>query len=220
MDVLAAIVAPLNLVLFRLGDDAVSSAELLGFVTGATCVWLTVRASVANFGVGIANSAFFLVLFLAARLYADAALQVVYIVLGAAGWWQWVHGGGGRSDSRPITVAGARLLLGCLAGIALATVGLTLVLRAVDDVAPFWDALTTALSLAAQLLLNLKMVQNWYFWISADLVYIPLYAVKHLDLTAVVYVLFLLMCLRGLYEWRRRGRAPGRPSPGRALEPA
>src|SRR5215469_13201740 len=93
---LAQLVAPLNRVLFHLGADAVTWAELLGFITGAAGVWLTVKSRISNFPVGIANSAFFLVLFLCARLYADSGLQVVYIVLGFTGWWQWLHGGADR----------------------------------------------------------------------------------------------------------------------------
>src|SRR5215470_339155 len=93
---LAHLLAPLNVALFTLGNDHVSVAELLGFVTGAASVWLTVLARISNFPVGIANSAFFLVLFASARLYADSGLQVVYIVLGLAGWWKWLHGGAGR----------------------------------------------------------------------------------------------------------------------------
>jgi nicotinamide mononucleotide transporter len=200
------LVAPLNKVLFDLGNDAVSYAEILGFVTGAACVWLTVRNRISNFPVGIANSAFFLVLFLAARLYADAGLQVVYIVLGFIGWWQWLYGGKAHS-ARRIERASRTSLLVCLIFVVAATWGLTELLRAVDDVAPFWDALTTALSLAAQYLLNVKKIETWFFWIAADVIYIPLYATKRLDLTAIVYVLFLLMCLRGLVEWQRTRRA-------------
>jgi nicotinamide riboside kinase len=38
---LALLLAPLNVALFTLGNDHVSVAELLGFVTGAASVWLT-----------------------------------------------------------------------------------------------------------------------------------------------------------------------------------
>jgi hypothetical protein len=44
---LAHLLAPLNAVLFRLGNDEVTAAELLGFVTGAASVWLTVRARIS-----------------------------------------------------------------------------------------------------------------------------------------------------------------------------
>ena len=191
----------MNAVLFTIGNDAVSIAELLGFVTGATCVLLTVLGRISNFPVGIANSALFLVLFLTARLYADAGLQVVYIVLGFVGWWQWLHGAAGHRLR--VRHTGRSTLLGCALFVVIATAGLTWLLTRVNDVAPFWDALTTALSLAAQYLLNTKRIENWAFWIAADLIYIPLYAVKRLDLTAIVYVLFLVMCVTGVLAWRK-----------------
>ena len=199
---LAHLLAPLNVALFTLGNDHVSVAELLGFVTGAASVWLTVLARISNFPVGIANSAFFLALFLSARLFADSGLQVVYIVLGFAGWWQWLHGGLERSR---LTVdrAGWPLVVCCVAFVALGTWGLTVLLDAAHDIAPFWDALTTAVSLAAQFLLNCKKIENWVFWIAVDVVYIPLYLVKRLDLTAIVYVLFLGLCVAGISAWRR-----------------
>ncbi len=202
---LADLVAPLNQALFHLGPDAVSWAEALGFVTGGLCVWLTVRGHIANFAVGIANAGFFLVLFASSRLWADSGLQVLFIVLGVIGWWQWLHGGAARSA---LTVQRAtRLhLLFCVVAVVVGTAVLTLVLRAANDAAPFWDALTTSLSLAAQWLLNTKKVQTWYFWIAADCIYIPLYLSRDLNLTAVVYLLFLGLCLAGLRAWRRAAR--------------
>ncbi len=207
-DTLSGLVAPLNHQLFRFGQDAVTWAELLGFVTGAVCVWLCVRADVWNFPVGIANNLFFLVLFWSARLYADASLQVVYLALAGYGWWQWLHGGERRSRRR-MGRAAPRTPLVMTALVVPATWGLTVLLSRAHDIAPLWDALTTALSLVAQWLLNAKQIENWYFWIAADLVYVPLYLVKALDLTAIVYVLMLGMCLFGLRSWRRELAAAG-----------
>jgi nicotinamide mononucleotide transporter len=56
--------------------------EILGFVTGAASVWLAVRESEWNWPVGIANNVLFLILSWQAKLYADAVLQIVYIVDG------------------------------------------------------------------------------------------------------------------------------------------
>jgi nicotinamide mononucleotide transporter len=212
---LGDVVAPLNHHLFQLGQDSVTWAELLGFATGAACVWLCVRASVWNFPVGIANNGFFLVLFWTARLYADSALQVVYLALAAYGWWQWRRGGEQRTPRR-MGRAGPRTLAVLLALVVPATWGLTVLLSRANDIAPFWDALTTASSLAAQWLLNAKQIENWWLWIASDLVYVPLYTVKALDLTAIVYALLLVMCLVGLRSWRRELAAAraGRPLTG------
>lgn len=195
------LVEPLNTVLFQLANDAVTWAELLGFVTGGACVWLTVRRHALNFPIGIANSALFLILFTSARLWADAALQVMFIALGLAGWWQWVRSTGRRTEIR-VRRARPVELGACIAFVVVATAVLTYVLRAADDTAPFWDALTTALSIAAQWLLNNRRLETWWFWIAADCIYVPLYVVKRLDLTAAVYVLFLGLCIAGFRSWR------------------
>lgn len=202
LDWLARLVAPLNRVLFHMGADAVSWAELLGFITGAICVYLVVRANVHNFWTGILNSALFLVLFATARLWADASLQFVYIVLGFVGWWQWLHGGRNRTALQ-VGRASVRLLLACLAFVAVGTLVLTPILRQAHDIAPFLDALTTSLSLAAQFLLNTKKIQNWLFWIAADVIYIPLYFAKRLNLTGLVYIAFLGLAIAGGIQWRR-----------------
>jgi nicotinamide mononucleotide transporter len=91
--------------------------------------------------------------------------------------------------------------LALLGAIPLCTFGLREILIAVNGAAPFWDSLTTVLSLAAQYLLCRKRFENWFFWIAADVIYIPLYLSRHLPLTAVLYAVFLAMCLIGVREW-------------------
>lgn len=199
---LAAVVAPLNAVAFTLWGDPVSWAEMFGFLTGGACVALTVRRSVANFPVGIANSALFLVLFASAQLWADSGLQLIYIVLGFAGWWQWLYGDRDRTPL-PVRAASARHLMWCVIAVGAVTAVLYPILVSVHDSAPFLDALTTSLSLVAQWLLNGKRIQTWYFWIAADVIYVPLYFSRRLNLTAVVYMLFLTLCVAGLRAWSR-----------------
>jgi nicotinamide mononucleotide transporter len=198
------------------GLPPVPLTEALGFVTGALCVYLVVKESVWNFPVGIANSAFFLALFVGARLYGDAGLQVLFIALGFQGWYLWLRGGENRT---PLKVERAsRLLLLCVAAFVVAgTAALTLFFRAVNDSAPFLDALTTLLSLGAQYLLNRKAVENWLLWMTADVIYVYLYAVKGLHLTAVLYFVFLCLCVVGLRSWLKtmseRAREEGGAAP-------
>ena len=66
-----------------------SVVEVVGFVTGLLAVWLTARRNIWNFPIGIANGALLFVIFFNARLFADAGLQILFIVLGLAGWWFW-----------------------------------------------------------------------------------------------------------------------------------
>jgi nicotinamide mononucleotide transporter len=187
---------------------AFSLTEALGFVTGAACVYLVVRQNVWNFPLGIANNIFFLILFVGARLYGDAGLQLVYLALGAWGWYAWLHGGPNRTALR-VARSSPRLLALVALFVCAGTVALTLSLRAAKGAAPLLDAFTTVLSLAAQYLLNRKLVESWLLWITADVVYIYLYVSRGLRLTAVLYFVFLCLCVAGLVSWRESLRQAG-----------
>ena len=190
------------------GMQPFTPVEALGFVTGGACVYLVVKENVWNFPVGIANCLFFLVLFTQARLYGDAALQVVYVALGVQGWHLWLRGGENRTPLR-VERASVGLLAGVAAFVVAGTIALTFVFRAVNDAAPFLDAFTTALSLGAQYLLNRKAVENWLLWITADIVYIYLYFTRGLHLTAVLYFVFLCLCVAGLRGWLKALKGRG-----------
>jgi nicotinamide mononucleotide transporter len=184
---------------FEVFGEPVSWAELFGFITGIACVALAVAQRIETFPVGIANNVFFVILFTDARLYADAALQIVYIALGVMGWIAWSKL---KGQALSVSRAGPRLLVGTAVGVAVATVILIPILRAAHGAAPGWDALTTSMSLGAQLLLNLKRLETWYVWIAVDVIYVPLYLSRDLNLTALVYVVFLALCIQGWRQWR------------------
>ena len=144
-----------------------------GFVTGIACVALAVAQRIETFPIGIANNVFFIVLFADARLYADVAP--------AGGLHRArVHGLVGVGEAHARAAGGRarelRLLRGDDArGRSRRRSCSCPILRAAHGAAPGWDALTTSMSLGAQLLLNLKRLETWYVWIAVDVIYVPLY---------------------------------------------
>src|SRR3954470_10137116 len=72
-------------------------AEVLGFATGLVTVWLLVRQHILNWPLGILNVLLLMLVFWTAGLYADAGLQLVYVLLGCYGWWAWIFGGPDRT---------------------------------------------------------------------------------------------------------------------------
>ncbi|HRH65169.1 MAG TPA: nicotinamide riboside transporter PnuC, partial [Bacteroidia bacterium] len=68
---------------------------------------------------------------------------------------------------------------------------------------PWLDSSLTMASLIAQWMIAKKKIENWVLWIIADSVYIPLFLLKNLPLTALLYLLFLLMAVMGLLKWRK-----------------
>ena len=180
-----------------------SWTEALGFAAGALCVWLVVRQNIWNFPIGNVQCAVYILVFARAGLFADAGLQVVYIVLGFLGWYWWLHGGRNKGPLSVRALPLAEALLTALIGVAGVALTMWLLATWTSSTVPFWDAVTTVLSLVAQYMLTRKQLQNWSVWMTADVLYVVLYAYKGLWLTAVLYVGFFALCVLGLRAWRR-----------------
>jgi len=176
-------------------------ATAVGF--GLVAVYLATREHVASWPTGIVNVGIFCFLFWRAKLYAGAALQLVYLALSIYGWHQWLRGGAGRTPlpvSRATSRQWAILVPTFLAG----GVGLGALLdRYTDSPVPFFDALLTASSLVAQWMLTQKLLENWVVWIVTDAVYVPLLVARGLAFTAAQYAVFLALAVAGLVRWRR-----------------
>lgn len=201
---------------FSLLGESVSVIEVVGFVTGALCVWAVTRQFIWNWPVGIANNVAFLVLFVGAGLYADAALQVIFAAVAIYGWFLWSRrasaAAGALVEVRRATV---RELITGLAATGLLTACAAFVLgAATDSTVPLPDAFVLAGSLVATWGQARKIIEQWWVWIAVDVVSIPLYASKGLWLTAVLYTGFLALCVDGLRRWTRefrRSRAAKQP---------
>lgn len=194
---------------------AANWTEVLGFGTGLACVWLASRRDVWNFPIGIANNLVFLWLFASNQLYGNAALQVVYLVLGVTGWVGWVRAKGADDGGFVRSATPRQLALAVLAGVA-GTVAVALLLGQTDSTTAVADAATTSFSLVAQVLLNTRRWQNWWVWIAVDVAMVALAASKGLWITGGLYLIFIGLCANGLRTWRRDLAAAPEPEPARA----
>ena len=62
--------------------------------------------------------------------------------------------------------------------------------------------LRTALSLVAQYALTRKWLENWWIWISANLIYLGLFLVNQAYWVAALQVAFIALSVSGWARWR------------------
>lgn len=175
--------------------------EALGFALAAWWIALLVRQVHWNWLFAILSSLVYAYVFVEYRHFTNAGLQVVYVALSVYGWYWWLRGGDGQSGA-PVVRASSRMWLGAGLFVLVATAGFTYLNLKVQGAIPFWDGLTTALSLAGQYLQARKVYENWHLWIVTNAIYVGLYLVRGLELTAVLSLALLGMCVLGLREWR------------------
>ena len=203
-----ALVAFLNAPALAYGGLRASVAELAGALLGVAMVAFNMRVNPLGWPLAIASSALYLLVFWPARLYGDAGLQLVFIVVALWGWWQWLRGR--QADGRALAPRrlGMRARWLALAAMALLwpATGWFLA-RATDTDVPWWDAFPTAGSLIGQWLLGRQYIENWPTWVAVNVVGVGLFAYKGLWLTVGLYALFALLALAGWRAWTRLAAA-------------
>lgn len=176
--------------------------QILGFATGAACVVLAARRNVWTYPIGIANNVVFLAVFVPAGLYASAALQLVYLVLGVHGWIRWTRGV--EHDRGYVARTPRRAVPWLIAVAIVGTAVLTWVLATfTDSQVAVADAATTSASLVAQYMLNRKWIENWGVWIAVDVAFVGLSIATELWIIAALYALFIVLCIGGWRGWTR-----------------
>ena len=189
---------------FVVAGNPVTWTELAGDVTGLACVYLVARANVWNWPLGIANTVLFFYVFLRNRLYGDALLQVVFALLNAYGWWVWTRPGERADTALPVRRArSTELAVGAVTSLAGTTTAALILAHGTNSPVPIWDASILVLSLVATWAQAEKVLESWWVWITVDVISVPVYVSRALYPTALLYALFLALCVLGLREWLR-----------------
>jgi len=186
---------------------AVSPVEAVAAALGLACVLLYVRQNLWCWPVGLAQVTLYAWVFFDARLYSDAGLQVVWIVLQLYGWLHWLNGGPAGRDSLPVGRIGRVAAAACTVLVLALTAGLGTLTSLFGAALPYADAFATAMSLVAQFLIGRKILESWLVWIAVDVVSIAIYLDRALYVTAGLYVVFLGLAVRGYLVWRRAAPA-------------
>ena len=184
-----------------------SATEIAGAVLGLIQIVLLVRRSVWNFPLAMAMVAMVGATLFAARLYAECGLQAFFFVVNAQGWRDWARA---RVPDGQVPVGwlgwparGAWLVVTAVLSVALGWV----MARFTNAALPFADSAVTGASVAAQLLLNARRVENWVLWVVIDVASIALYLSRDLHFLAALYAAFLVISLIGLRQWSHAARA-------------
>ena len=210
----------INTTFFTVLDYPMSYIEFFGTIFTIWCVWLTAKAKVLSWPIGIIGSVLYLFLFYQISLYSDLFEQVYFLVTSVIGWWVWLHPRTkaeanqddelkiGRNSLRE-NLAYAGLVAAGTALFYWVTVHLNVWLPAYFPQPasfPFFDAVTTAMSFTAQWLLAKKRLENWVLWIAVDGIDVWIYWFKGVKFVSLEYGLFFFIAAFGLYKWVREYR--------------
>ncbi len=182
---------------------AISVPELIAVLAAVAYLGLAIRQHIACWFFAAISTAIYIALFFSAKLYMEAVLNGFYLVMAGYGWIVWTSG---RRDGKqlPVVVWPLKRHAVAIASIVLLSFATGYLLhRYTDAIFPYIDSLTTWFAIWATFLVARKVLENWWYWLLIDVASVFIYWSRDLQLTSLLFVVYLVMIPFGLLAWTR-----------------
>lgn len=192
--------------------------EAIATFFGIISVFFSIKKNIWVYPTGIISTVLFIYIMFVFGLLGDMLINVYYTVMSTYGWILWRQN---SNDNIHISVEKASpkdwknaiiLFVGSLVFVGLIYYYKPFIDNnfTMDNVklglyhldwANYMDIVTTSLFLVGMFLMAKRIVENWIFWIIADLICIPMMLYKGLGITSLQYFVFTFMATVGYIEW-------------------
>jgi nicotinamide mononucleotide transporter len=183
-----------------------SLLEVVAVVMALLYLFLAIRQNIwCWFGAGI-STAIYVYLFLDAKLYMQSALNGFYFAMAIYGWVVWRSG---QTEEKQLPVVSWPLMTHVSAILLIGAVGLFngyVLDTLTDSQHAYVDAIVAWGAIWATFLVARKVLENWWYWLVIDIASIFIYWSRDLQLTSVLFAVYVLMIPFGLVNWARSRR--------------
>lgn len=162
-------------------------------------ITLEVRRHILCWPINIIASCTYLYLFYIEKLYADALLQVLFIVMSCYGWLRWSQvPKSWVPTSRPLW----QYLVQLCVSVAFSLVIGRFLSDCSEDPAPYLDALLTTMSVLATWWMACRLRPAWLLWVAVNGAYVGLFLIRELHMTSGLYLCFMILSVVGWFRWQ------------------
>ena len=183
-----------------------SPLEAAAVVAAILYLLLAIRENIWCWLFAGISTAIYVFLFINARLYMESALNVFYFGMAIYGWSVWYFGRTPEHEL-PVSVWPLRVHVYAISTVIALSLVSGYALSAYTDAAfPYVDSLTTWSAIWATFLVARKVLENWWYWLAIDAASIIIYWLRDLQLTSLLFVVYVVMIPFGLISWTRSWR--------------
>lgn len=176
--------------------------ERFSVLCGIIQVLLSKNNKVSNYLFGILGIVSGMYVLFGAKLYAEIALNMYYLVMSVYGWWYWKTNK--LAKDQPITSCNRSEWLVVISICLIGFVFLFSVLRLVTDSdVPVWDAWVSSTAWAGMWLLAKRKIENWILLNISNFFAIPLLIYKELYLFAALTAFLFTIAIFGYLKWNK-----------------
>ncbi len=179
--------------------------ELVAVVFGVISVLYARKNNILVYPTGLISTILYVYILFEFQLYGDLIINFYYTIMSFLGWYLWAKTKDGN-DEFPISNINRKEILVSTLIFTITLTFVALVYHFFDkftDWTAYVDALTTGLFFVGMWLMAKRKIENWIFWIIADIISIPLYFYKGLTFSSFQFILFTFIAILGYKEWKK-----------------
>ena len=185
--------------------------EIIAVITGMLSIWYSYRINILVYPIGMISLALYVFIFIKNGLYANAVINFLYFVISIFGWWNWLRqrttdNGQQTTDKVELKVSYLSKKENAITITILVILIFFINLFTTNDLSIRLDYYTSAAGLIAMVLTSFKKVENWFFYLVADIVLIPLCIYNGLYLTSIQYVAYTILAIMGYINWNKEAK--------------
>ena len=185
---------------------AQSVPEVIAVLAAIAYLAFAIRQQIVCWIFAAISTAIYIWLFIEAKLYMESMLNLFYLVMAGYGWYVWSSGRDDGHD-RPVVIWPRNTHLTAIAVLVILSAASGYLLSNNSDAAfPYIDSLTTWFAIWATFLVARKVLENWWYWLLIDIASIFIYWTRDLQLTALLFVIYVIMIPFGLMSWTKSMR--------------
>jgi len=184
----------------------VTPLEVTAVVLAVAYLVLAIRQNIWCWACAGISTAIYVLLFFDARLYMESLLNAFYFLMAIYGWYVWYSGRGDGHERAVIAWPAATHGIAIVAIVILSAATGRYLSVETDAAFPYVDSLTTWSAIWATFLVARKVLENWWYWLVIDAASVFIYWLRDLELTALLFVLYVTMIPFGLISWTRSMR--------------
>ncbi len=181
--------------------------EIITLVSGVIYILLELGQKNAMWLVGIVTSLAAIYVFAVEGLWASLGLNTYYFLISFWGIYQW------RKDKKKLdqnedihlNKLSRAIIIKSLVFLILGTVGLSFIMKYLENPQSLLDSFIAILSAIATWWLAKAYLEQWLLWIIADSSLAIMCLIQGLPWLAVLYFLYALAAAYGYYLWRKKG---------------
>lgn len=178
-----------------------TALERFSVICSIIQVLLSRNNKVSNYLFGILGILTGMYVLFGAKLYAEIALNMYYLVMSVYGWWYWVRNREAREQ--PISFCQQKDWKIVSFIVVFGFIVLYSVLYSfTDSDVPMWDAWVSSTAWAGMWLLAKRKIENWILLNVSNAFAIPLLIHKDLYLFAALTTFLFIVAIFGFMKWQ------------------